>query len=740
MFLAKRTLLWAAAACLAAAVAAPAFAQQAPPAEGNEAQLIAVLQSDAPLFDKAKACQRLATIGTKKCVPVLAKLLGSQDLSHYARYGLEPNPDPAVDAALRNALDELKGGLLVGVIDSIGMRRDAGAVDAMKKLLGDSDPAVASAAAWTLGRIATPEALAALKASLSAPASLRVAAADACLSAADAMLREGKADEATKLFDALREAELPKHLQIAALGGTIRARGAAGVPLLVECLKSDDVARVRVGLDMAHKLPGSKVTEALVAELANLPKAPKGGEKFLVINKAEYGAGQKWVDVIDKLAAAISNNGISVTAGNQLAGDPAPGTPKVLRVEYTLGAKQQTVEVPEKEIFEVQGDKAQHPREAVIISVLGDRGDKAALGVVLEAAKSSPWDIRLAAIRALDKLGNATAVPVLLATAVDGQGELAEAARDSLANLPGKDVDAALAGMLAESSGQKQLVVIEMVGRRGIASAAPALEKLADSGDKQVRLAAIASLGLTIGLDELPALVDRFLDAKTSEDGDAVKEALRKACMRTPDRNAAAAIVISRIEKAPPETKGNLLDLLGVVGGQEALEGVAAAAKSSDEALQDAATRVLGEWMSPDAAPLLLELAETGPEKFRVRSLRGYIRIPRQLDVSAEERLAMCRKAMAAADRNDEKKLVLEVLGRNPSAESLAMLAPYLDDPKLKEAAAAAAVALAEKPGDTPLGAVAEAMKKAAKATSNPDLAARARLFGRRAEKKLQRK
>ena len=52
--------------------------------------------------------------------------------------------------------------------------------------------------------------------------------------------------------------------------------------------------------------------------------------------------------------------------------------------------------------------------------------------------------------------------------------------------------------------------------------------------------------------------------------------------------------------------------------------------------------------MTADAAPVLLELATSGPKAFRVRCLRGYIRIPRQLKVDDDQRLAMCRKALAA--------------------------------------------------------------------------------------------
>ena len=80
----------------------------------------------------------------------LAALLCNEELSHMARYGLEPIPDPSVDTALRDALDKVKGRLLVGVIGSIGVRRDPKAVPALVKRLDDPDAEVAA------GRGASP--------------------------------------------------------------------------------------------------------------------------------------------------------------------------------------------------------------------------------------------------------------------------------------------------------------------------------------------------------------------------------------------------------------------------------------------------------------------------------------------------------------------------------------------------------------------------------------------------------
>ena len=80
------------------------------------------------------------------------------------------------------------------------------------------------------------------------------------------------------------------------------------------------------------------------------------------------------------------------------------------------------------------------------------------------------------------------------------------------------------------------------------------------------------------------------------------------------------------------------------MGGPKALATIAAAVKGSDAQLQDTGSRVLGEWMTVDAAPVLLDLAKTAPsDKYQVRALRGYIRLARQFAMPDAQRAEMCR-------------------------------------------------------------------------------------------------
>jgi HEAT repeat protein len=211
----------------------PILAQTVAP-KSDEAKLIAVLKSaDASRKDKADACRLLAIIGGKDSIAPLAALLGNEELSHNARYALEPNPDPAVDEALREALGKVRGGPLVGVIGSIGVRRDAKAIDALAKLLGDSDPVVARAAARALGKIGTIEAASALQAALpNTSAGNKLDFCEGLFRCAESLAASDQKEQAVAIYDELLKLDAAHQVRAGALRGAILTRDRGGPKLL----------------------------------------------------------------------------------------------------------------------------------------------------------------------------------------------------------------------------------------------------------------------------------------------------------------------------------------------------------------------------------------------------------------------------------------------------------------------------------------------------------------------------
>ena len=184
----------------------------------DAAKLIQILKDPAAtVFQKGKACTRLAVIGGKDAVPAMAALLSHPQLSNYARFGLEPNPDPSADVVLRAALGQVKGRLLAGGITSIGTRRDAKAADSLGKLLNDADIDVAGAAASALAHIGGLASATILRQALGTvrPA-LQPVVARACLISAGGLMASHKA-QALELYGLLSAAAMPGSVRLSAI-------------------------------------------------------------------------------------------------------------------------------------------------------------------------------------------------------------------------------------------------------------------------------------------------------------------------------------------------------------------------------------------------------------------------------------------------------------------------------------------------------------------------------------------
>jgi hypothetical protein len=190
------------------------------------------------------------------------------------------------------------------------------------------------------------------------------------------------------------------------------------------------------------------------------------------------------------------------------------------------------------------------------------------------------------------------------------------------------------------------------------------------------------------------------IDPKGEEEAKVAAQALRAACVRMPDREACAQQLAGALARANSTAQITILEILGEMSGPKALATIATAVKSGNPQLQDAATRVLGETMSLDAAPVLLDLAKTASEdKYKVRAVRGYIRIARQFVMPADQRAKMCAEALEVASRPEEQRLILTVLERYPHVDTLKLAVKLSKNSELKDDAARAAMAIAQKLG-----------------------------------------
>lgn len=199
--------------------------QQSTAPQPKAAAHLAVLASDAGLQEKARACQELGNYGGPESVPALAALLNHEQLADYARSGLEGIQDPSAGKALREALGQLNGRNLAGVVNSLGVRREAAAVPDLQKLALDSKRGVAPEALAALGMIATPEAAKTFQAVVAdGPADLRVSAAHAALTAAEQLAKDGNVAVARGLLESIVRSAPPGHVATVAQNQVVALR------------------------------------------------------------------------------------------------------------------------------------------------------------------------------------------------------------------------------------------------------------------------------------------------------------------------------------------------------------------------------------------------------------------------------------------------------------------------------------------------------------------------------------
>jgi HEAT repeat protein len=391
------------------ALGLPAFAEES--AKDKEQALIHLLQSDAPPGDKAIACKKLAIYGSAEAVPALAPLLEDNQLASWALIALEAITGSAPDLALRKAAGKLQGELLVGVIDSIGVRRDAGSVKILTRKLSDSDTSVASAAAVSLGKIGNPKAAAALKRALAkSNEAVRPAVAEGSVRCAEVLLADGKRSGAVKLYDAVRVASVPKEKVLEGTRGAILARGDAGIPLLLEQLKSNDRDLFNIGLRVARELPGPSATKAVAQAfrgaradrqpLVLMALADRGDAAALPIVTEVAARGEKnmrivAIDILDRLGDPAT---LQVLLNDATDEDPDISQPALAALTRLAGNN------VDSDLCSRLADSSGRMRQA-LMTVSARRGIAKALPVIVQSVNDPDAQVRAAAIQALLNLG-----------------------------------------------------------------------------------------------------------------------------------------------------------------------------------------------------------------------------------------------------------------------------------------------------------------------------------------------
>lgn len=421
-------------------VVLPTFPSPAPAATTNEEQrLIAVLQSGAPPAEKDAACARLKHIGTDRSVPALATLLTEEQLSHSARYALEPMPSNKAGRALIEALAKTSGLTRVGIINSLGCRGEERAVSALAKLL--SEPDASEAAALALGQIGGAKALKALRAATANSAGpVHRAAVDGCLRCANRLLDSGSQAKALAVFQQLYATEKEDAVRVAAYRGMIQASGKKALPLMTSAITGTDPASQTAALQLVREVAAPDATRTF-GVLLRMSKVTPPVQVALIEGLSQRGDASAAHDIVALVSSASPE--VRVAALNALG---ILGDATVVPLLAVSAAS-------------VSGEEQKAARLALVQLRRGNLTE-----TLLRLLPDAKPEVQAEVARALGERGDTTAVPKLVELAGQGSESAAKAARQALALL----VDDSQVGMMVQ-------FVVEAKSETARADAAEAL-------------------------------------------------------------------------------------------------------------------------------------------------------------------------------------------------------------------------------------------------------------------------
>jgi HEAT repeat protein len=329
-----------------------------------------------------------------------------------------------------------------------------------------------------------------------------------------------------------------------------------------------------------------------------------------------------------------------------------------------------------------------------ILVVLAGYPRERVLPTVLQAAKSNAVSIRIAALQALETVGDASVIPFLVEAAAKSRGPEQGAARGALALIKGRPADDAVLSLLAGNPADDiQGEVLQAIAERRIYAAKGAVAGCLTSASSRIRIQALRTLR-TIGTpSDLPTVLAFLLkiedDAEQLE-GTATAAALAQKIANPDGRSNAVKGMLT--DTKDPKARARLCSLLGRIGDDSALPVLRTALAEPNDEVVDAAVRALASWTTPAARDDLVQMAQKSKdETHRLLALQGLLRMIRaERYRKPEAAVADLRLVYAISWRPDERRLILGILPNFACPEALELAGILLGEPALKAEAQAA--------------------------------------------------
>jgi HEAT repeat protein len=491
----------------------------------TEIALCEILNSETATYaSKQAVCRILRQWGTERSVPTLAKLLRDEDLSHMARFALETMEQPQAGKALRKALRGSSGKIEIGLMGSLGARRDEKAIRAIARRAESRDRDLSRAAILALGRIGGAKAAKALKRS-DVLAELEFAREDAYLMCADRMAADGEGACALRIYNEVYAKECPSPVRIAALHGIVSVEGEKAAPALIRLLRSDDAELREAALMFLAHVPGEGVTQLLAAETSTLPPEPRALALVALAARGDATGRPAAVRAAQSVDSRVRAAGIDALG---VLGD-ASDVAMLARAACGEGSEAEAAVkslgrlnakgVDEAIMRHIQQDDAK--TKAILIPALVSRRPTDAVPLLLKTAQDADASVRSESFKALGALAQDKDVPAMLDLLKETENDSDRTAAEKGASAagkrmgdPAKRVELFLAAM-RDAQPPARASILRLMGEFGGEAALETVRAAVKDKNEIVREGAVRSLADWPDPAPKPILLEQAKSAPT---------------------------------------------------------------------------------------------------------------------------------------------------------------------------------------------------------------------------------
>ena len=565
------------------------------------AKLAALLDSDGADDGKQFALRMLARIGGPAETPALARRLADPKLGLLARFALERIPGPESLDALRDSLKTTSGETRIGLIDSLGARRDQQAIPALAQLLSSSDLPTVNAAIRALGAIGGDRAAQTLlTAEAALPAEQRRRLSKALLRCAESLLATGHTAQACALFERLLAPDRPRPIRIAAFLGRAVAQGEKGCTGILAALSDSDPVLQTAAVRALSAQSGPGLCTQVSKTLPGLTPAVQAQALSILAERGQRAA------LPAALQAVASSDPLLAAAAVAAIGALGDASCVGVLVEVVAGDEPGQRRLAVESLVRLHGPdvdaailvalpKAAPSAARELIPVLVARSTKGCAPVLLTAAESSDSGVRRAALGALGKVADASEGPHLLAL-LDKAPDADEVCA-ALTVLYARLGDATpLTAALEQATGAKQAALVAVLGRLGGGQALAAVRGTLASQDVAVRTAAVRALADwpdAVVLDDLVGAATAAADPKCRTIALRGVARLAPLAKGRPVAEVAALAAKGLAAADRSDEKRSLLAALGSLPCAESLH--AATARLNDPVVRNDAARAVSK-------------------------------------------------------------------------------------------------------------------------------------------------